>query len=516
LNGNYLFVQALSNATALTINPAPLTITANDLSKTYGETLIFAGTEFVATGLLFDQTIGSVALTSDGAPAAADVAGSLYVIVASDATGGTFSAANYLISYVDGSLSINPATLTYVADSMERLYGDGNPALTGTVMGLKNGETIATATTGTLTFVSAATATSNVGGYAIEGGGLTVTSANYVASILQDPSNAAALTINPATLTYVADAKSRFYGEANPALSGTMTGFKNDETIETATTGEMIFATPAGPTSGVNSYAIDGSGLTALNGNYLFVQALSNATALTINPAPLTITANDLSKTYGQLLTFTGAEFTSVGLQNGESVGGVMLASPGTAPAVDVAGSPYVIAVSGATGGTFSVANYLINYVDGVLMVTPAPVTVTANDASKFVNATLVFAGTEFSAVGLMLDHTIGSVTLTSAGAAASALVGTYSIVAADAIGGTFIPANYTFTFVDGVLTVTSGFDGQGAMMVLGDLGSGDGGSCGGNGFIGEPSCDALGSSDEDDDDPLPTVDPQKIAASGG
>jgi hypothetical protein len=38
--------------------------------------------------------------------------------------------------------------------------------------------------------------------------------------------------------------------------------------------------------SNVGSYAINGSGLTANNGNYSFVQTAGNATALTITPAP--------------------------------------------------------------------------------------------------------------------------------------------------------------------------------------------------------------------------------------
>jgi hypothetical protein len=91
-----------------------------------------------------------------------------------------------------------------------------------------------------------------------------------------------ALTINPATLTYIADPQSRLYRDPNPALTGTITGFKNGETIVTATTGTMVFTTPATEFSPPGSYAINGSGLMALNGNYAFAQDPSNATALTI------------------------------------------------------------------------------------------------------------------------------------------------------------------------------------------------------------------------------------------
>ena len=47
--------------------------------------------------------------------------------------------------------------------------------------------------------------------------------------------------------------------------------------------------------------------------------------SLTVNPAPLTITAESTSKTYGQTATFTGTEFTESGLVNGDTVTGVTL-----------------------------------------------------------------------------------------------------------------------------------------------------------------------------------------------
>ncbi len=93
------------------------------------------------------------------------------------------------------------------------------------------------------------------------------------------------LTIDPATLTYTADAASRVYGVANPVFSGSVAGFVNGETLARATTGAVKFLSPADSTSNVGHYAIDGSGLVAINGNYLFKQATSNATALSITPA---------------------------------------------------------------------------------------------------------------------------------------------------------------------------------------------------------------------------------------
>ena len=54
-----------------------------------------------------------------------------------------------------------------------------------------------------------------------------------------------------------------------------------------------------------------------LSSNYTITYA--NGT-LTVNPAALTITANNASKTYGQTATFAGTAFTTSGLVNGDTV----------------------------------------------------------------------------------------------------------------------------------------------------------------------------------------------------
>jgi hypothetical protein len=90
---------------------------------------------------------------------------------------------------------------------------------------------------------------------------------------------------------------------------------------------------------------------------------------LIVNTAPLSITATDGSKTYGDTQTYLGSEFTSLGLVNSETIGGVTLASSGDVNTASVVGSPYSITASGATGGTFDANNYNISYVDGTLTI---------------------------------------------------------------------------------------------------------------------------------------------------
>ena len=85
-------------------------------------------------------------------------------------------------------------------------------------------------------------------------------------------------------------------------------------------------------------------------------------------PAVLTITANDVTKTYGETLAGGSGStaFTASGLQNGESVGSVTIGYGAGAQASFQAGAcDQCVTVANATGGTFSPNDYTITYVPG-------------------------------------------------------------------------------------------------------------------------------------------------------
>jgi hypothetical protein len=161
---------------------------------------------------------------------------------------------------------------------------------------------------------------------------------------------------------------------------------------------------------------------------------------------------------FGQTVAFNGSEFSSTGLQNGNSVGSVSLASVGAAAAANVLGSPYAIVASGATGGSFTASNYFITYTNGTLATTQAALNISANNATKVFGQTVAFNGSEFSSTGLQNGNSIGSVSLTSVGAPAVATVfgSPYPIVASAATGGTFIASNYLITYSNGTMVVTA------------------------------------------------------------
>jgi len=94
----------------LTVSEATLTITADNASKTYGNTMIFDGTEFTVAGLANGDSVDSITLASTGAVSTATVTGSPYTIVPSAAAGTGID--NYVIDYVNGVLTVNAKSVT--------------------------------------------------------------------------------------------------------------------------------------------------------------------------------------------------------------------------------------------------------------------------------------------------------------------------------------------------------------------------------------------------------------------
>ena len=125
-------------------------------------------------------------------------------------TQGTLAASgNYALNYTSANLTVGQRAITVTADAQSRAYGDVNPALTYQVggSGLANGDTLSGA------LATSATTASNVGIYGITQGTLAA-SGNYALNYTSDN-----LTVTQRAITVTADAKSRAYGDANPALT---------------------------------------------------------------------------------------------------------------------------------------------------------------------------------------------------------------------------------------------------------------------------------------------------------
>jgi len=197
----------------LTVNPSDLTVTASAQSKTYGATLVLGTSAFTASGLQNGETVGAVTLTASGTPAgtAATAAAGPYTITSSAATGGTFSPANYTITYATGTLTVNPAALTVTAGAQSKTYGAalvlGTSAFT--TSGLQNGETVGSMILTASGSPAGTAATAAVGPYTVTPSaatGGTFNPANYAVTYATGT-----LTVNPAALTVTASAHSKTY-----------------------------------------------------------------------------------------------------------------------------------------------------------------------------------------------------------------------------------------------------------------------------------------------------------------
>ena len=232
------------------------------------------------------------------------------------------------------------------ADAKSRAYGDANPALTYQVggSGLVNGDTLSGA------LATSATTASNVGIYGITQGTLAA-SGNYALNYAS-----ANLTVTQRAITVTADAKSRAYGDANPALTYQVggSGLANGDTLSGA------LATSATTASNVGVYGIN-QGTLAASGNYVLNYASDN---LTVTQRAITVTADAKSRAYGDTNPALTYQVGGSGLANGDTLSGALATSATTSSDVGV---------YGITQGTLAASsNYAFAFVGANLTVTPA------------------------------------------------------------------------------------------------------------------------------------------------
>jgi hypothetical protein len=353
----------------------------------------------------------------------------------------TGDTANLAVS--QGSLTqlVTPATLTITADQKTMAFGTAVPGLTDTITGFVNGDT-ASVVSGAASLNTTATSTSGVGNYPITAGQGTLDAANYTFRI-----HGGTLSIVPAklTLTLVADSQTMVYGSTVPALTDRIVGFVNGDTASVVS-GAPSITTTATPASGVGTYPIDVSLGTLSATNYTF--AFIGGT-LTVTPAVLTVRAGSGTMVYGS--TVPALSDTISGFVSGDTASVVTGAASLSTTATSASGVGNYAIMAGP--GNLSAANYTFAFANGALAVTPAMLTVTADDKTRVYGAasppltdTIAgFVNRDTSSV------VTGAASLSTAATSASG-VGSYAITAGP---GTLSAANYTFAFANGTLTVT-------------------------------------------------------------
>ena len=184
-----------------------MTITANNGSKTYGTIKNFAGTEFSVTGLVNNNVVNSVTLSSTGSAATASAG--TYPITATAAVGTGLS--NYTIGYANGVLTVNPATVTITPNGgQHKVYGSLDPVLTFTHTPLVGA--------GDVTGSMSRTFGENVGTYAFSIGTLTA-GPNYTLSMASNPT----FSITPLAVRVNARPQTKRQGTNDPTLTYTST-----------------------------------------------------------------------------------------------------------------------------------------------------------------------------------------------------------------------------------------------------------------------------------------------------
>ena len=264
---------------------------------------------------------------------------------------------NYAISFVTADFTVTQAVLTVTADSAAKVYGETDPVLTYTITGFINGDTEDDLDTA----VSISRATGEaVGTYTITPSG--AADSNYAISFVT-----ADFTVTQAVLTVTADSATKVYGETDPVLTYTITGFINGDTEDDLDTAVSI-SRAAG--EAVGTYTITPSG--AADSNY----AISFVTAdFTVTQAVLTVTADSATKVFGE--TDPVLTYTITGFINGDTEDDLDTAVSISRATGEAVGT-YTITPSGAAD-----SNYAISFVTADFTITQAVLTVTADSATK-------------------------------------------------------------------------------------------------------------------------------------
>ena len=201
-----------------------------------------------------------------------------------------YSSANYLISYVSGTLTVSQLAVTVTADPQTKVYGSADPALT---YGFSPALVVGDNFTGALNRVAG----EGVGSYAITQGSLNL-SANYNLTYMGTN-----LTITLAPLTITANSTSKVYGQ-NIVFAGTeftVAGLTNGDTVGSVT----LTSSGATNTATVGSYSIvassaAGSGLANYSIGY------SNGTLTVTQATPTNVLASSGNPSgYNDSVTFT-------------------------------------------------------------------------------------------------------------------------------------------------------------------------------------------------------------------
>jgi hypothetical protein len=369
-------------------------------------------------------------------------------------TGSLASAENYAIVYGSGTLAITPATLAPSLTGTASKTYDGNTAATLTssnysLSGIFSGDSVGVSSS------SATYAGKNVGtGLSVSASGLSISGAdasNYTLAATSASGNIGAIA--PATLAVsLTGFTSKTYdGGTTAALTSSnynLGGLVAGDSVAANSSAANYAGKNVGTGLSVTASGLSLSGADA--GNYTLAATPASGNIGAIVPATLQVSlTGSSSKTYDGTTTasLSSSNYNLSGVVPGDSVtlndpaSGVYASqNAGTGITVSVSG----LSIIGGTGaGNYTLAN---TSAAAIGVITPRPITVTAVNTGKQVGQSDPALTDTITAGSLAAGESLtGSPTRL-----AGDLPGAYKI----AQGTVAASANYSLTFVDGVLTV--------------------------------------------------------------
>ncbi|UKJ09251.1 putative Ig domain-containing protein [Solitalea lacus] len=353
------------NAPTITITPTSLT--AGTVASPYNQSITATGgtapySYAVIAGALPAGLTLSPSGTLSGTPTSNGT--STFTVTATDASTGTGAPYTKLINY---SLTVNKEEQTISFTSLPaKIYGDADFNLTGNASsGLA------------VNYASSDPSVASISGNTVsirKAGSVTITASQAGNSVYNAaPAIQQTLTISPKAITVTADAKSKTYGDADPALTyAAVTGLINGDVL----TGSLNRS----PGNNGGSYSINQGTLTAGN-NYILNYQPAN---LTIAKAVLTVTAENKQTCQGPLPALT---VNYSGFKNGDGINSLQ-----TAPAVNTTANStseagnYTLTPEGAASN-----NYTFVYVNGVLTINALPqVSISSNKPQQISKGDIV------------------------------------------------------------------------------------------------------------------------------
>jgi autotransporter-associated beta strand protein len=385
--GDITYAPSTSPVLALVVNKAALSVTANNQNKVYGQTVTFGagGTAFGSSGLQNGDTIGSVTLTCAGGDPTAPISGSPYTITPSAATGGTFKANNYTITYNTASLTVNPAILTVTATGLLVYGSDPTNAVYSPQYATLQGTDTVAVIAGSANFSTDATSSNYVGSnyvaHVVDTG--TLSSPNY--TFAPGPDGFLTITNRPLTVTNIIAQDKVYDGTATATLdvSGAgLNGLVNGDETSVTLVSTSATGTFADRNVGLGK-TVSVSGLTTagdLGTNYFLIQPTTTAN---ISKLFVTVTAVTDTKIYDGTTSSAGAPVATPPIAPGDT------ASFSQAFDTKNAGTGKTLSPSGFVDDSNDGVNYNLTFASVTTgTISPKSITVTAVSDTKAYDGT--------------------------------------------------------------------------------------------------------------------------------